>query len=172
MEKATGGISMDTAGAPPFSSVGFRNAIREIGRDKLEHLLGSDAVGRLNEILKTSREMKTSPGKVGGSDTSLNSRIMAERAIRHEAAKHLIGLKVPGLKSVLNVVKASKEAKAMKSSIDEALTPRRVSPEDIATGVSEARKLKRQREMQEAGAMARGVAPAYPAVVQSGDEEQ
>ncbi len=171
LDKATSGISLSEKGAPPFSPHAFKRAIREIGRDKLEHLLGPDALTRLDDILKTSREVKTSPGRVSGSDTNVNLRVMAERQARESAAKHLVS-RVPIARSVFEYMKSKKEAAATRMSVEEALKPRVAPPEEIAAGAAAAKKRQRQRSMEEAGDIAGGLVPAYPAVVESTERQE
>jgi hypothetical protein len=158
-------------GETPFNPGKFKLAMRSIGTDKLKHLLGPDALDRLDAIMKAAREVKRSPGKsVSGSDTNVNLRVMAERDLRESAAKHLMK-KVPGAKLYFEYADRKAAEARTASHVKEALTPRLAAPEVIGGGVATAKKLKRQRTMEESEAMVRGVAPAYPAVVESGDQE-
>jgi len=159
-------------GETPFNPAKYKAAMRTIGKDKLEHLLGPDALARLDDVMKAAREVKRAPGKsVSGSDTNVNLQMMAERGLRDSAAKHLMK-QVPLAKTYFEFTGAKAAKARTTAQVKEALQPRLAPPEVIEKGAAAARKQKRQRLMQESGAMTRGVAPAYPAVVESGDEEQ
>lgn len=171
LEQSTGSIAMDSMGNAPFSPAGYKKAMKTIGRQKLEHLLGPDALGRLDAIYKTARENKTLSRRAPGSDTAQNLAVMLEREARTAAAKHLAN-SVPGARSAFEYFKTKREVKAVQTSVDEALNPSKASPEVHAAEAAKEKKLRRQYKMEDAGSITEGLAPAYPATLGSTEQDQ
>jgi hypothetical protein len=158
VEKATEKGVPNERGAPGFSPTSFRNAVNNIGRDKLEWLLGSEAVTRLENAMRNAQDIKQAPGKVSGSDTSLNMRDAAERMALDDAKKHLFS-RVPGVSTVARYLQNRAAAVEMQRRISDALTPRRASAAQIQQMAKDAETEQRRQTIANAARMAGPVAP-------------
>lgn len=175
LQAATKSIGSDEKGAATFSPAGYRAAVRTIGRDKLDHLLGPQSVTRLDDILQAARDTKTKPGTVSGSDTYLNIRTEAARIAKEEAAHHLLQ-GIPGVGKLLSGYGKWREGKraaaATEASVQEALTPTKASPADIAARAAEERKKNKQYQLGELRDFGRSAAPAAYVGAQQSEEAQ
>lgn len=131
LEKATARGVLNEREVPGLSPTALRDAVKEIGADKLNWILGPEAVARLMDTMENARAAKQAPGKVQGSDTHINNRDYAERALMAEAAGYLFS-KVPGLNAAAAYVARRKANKQMQSDIGDALNPRRAAAAEIA----------------------------------------
>lgn len=154
-----------------ISPAQLRKVINDIGKDKVDLLLGRDAMAKLQASLQTAKDLKTSPRKVPGSDTKLN----AKRDIEEQAAKHAESV----IKGVLPVwagrlmsnftenYRARAETRATKAAVEESLTPRRASMADIQ---KQADQVKADRSKYVKGEVAKR--SAGPAVATMKDENK
>lgn len=118
-----------------FSPANLQKAIRNIGSEKLDLLLGRDAVDSLTKTLQNAKDVKTNPVRAPGSDTFLNQQTMA-RKIASEHVDHLIKGVLPRFAGrILDSVRERASARAgrlrQSQAVDEALTPNRASLQDI-----------------------------------------
>ena len=170
LDRATNNVSEG------FSPAAYRKAVRDIGRDKLNHLLGKDAVARLDDILRTGREVKVSPGQsIGGSDTFLNLKMEAARIAQEEAKHHIVGM-IPYAGRILKPLRewqAKKQAAVeLQTQVGEALTPSRASaPTTKATAELE-RKKNKQYRLSEGVKQLRATAPGAATAAQTQVEDE
>lgn len=158
-------------GSPTFSAPAFREAVRNIGRDKIEYLLGKDALERLYTTIQNARETKQAPGRVAGSDTAINTTDALRQAAM-DSAKSTILSRVPGLKYIAPVLEERAKAKATASRIEESLTPRRASPEEIARQAKLAKKQESQYRLSEGIRAAQQGVPATISPLLKNREEE
>ena len=144
VERSTKGIGLDEKGNPVFSPAEFRNGVKAIGREKLNHLLGEDAVDRLYDILQTSRELKTSSGRVSGSDTAINLKDAAAKEVAKVAATHLFGMAGRAANFAGSLIGKSAEQKALKGRVEESLNPSAAPAKEV----QEISKLERKKNRQ------------------------
>jgi hypothetical protein len=134
----------------PVSKAGLERGIKSIGEEKLNLLIGKDAVAKLRGVVKTTEELKSPPLKTMGSDTKANMAVDAERAATDHGVKLLKGVLPTPLRYAAKGVEMVREMAAGRAAkdrlagqVDEALTPTRASPADIqaeAQGQSRARR--------------------------------
>lgn len=135
----------------PVSKAGLQRGIKAIGQEKLELLIGKEAVQKLHDMVTTTGDLKTPPVRVPGSDTSVNLRVEAERAAVDHGVKLMKGVLPGPLRYVAKGVEMLREGSARQAErrrlagqVDEALTPTRASPttirEEAATQTRERRK--------------------------------
>lgn len=149
LDESTKGIATNERGVQSVSPAGFRRAVRNIGRDKLDWILGDDAVKRLDNTLQNTVDVKTTPGKVGGSDTNLNVRDSLEAIAKDEAKKHLMSM-VPYVgKPFTEWQKMRKEKAHTNERIDDALNPRKASAESIRTQAAAVKAKEKQFRMSD-----------------------
>ena len=170
LERATNNVS------ETFSVPAYRKAVRDIGRDKLNHLLGKEAVDRLNNILSAAREVKVSPGPaLGGSDTFLNLKMEAARIAKEDAAHHIVGL-VPYagkfLKPLREMQAKKKAAAKLQSDIGESLTPSKASVDATSAAAELERKKNKQYRLSEGVKELEATAPGAAAATQQQTEEE
>jgi hypothetical protein len=175
IEAATKGVATDEKGNATFSPAGFRQGLRKIGRDKLDDLLGPHVVEDLYATLQSAQELKTTPGRVAGSDTSLNETAKAVRLAKEAALTRILDMAkiggLPGIKQFIPWWQKKQEAAKLTGQINEALTPTRAAPEDITQQASAANRLERKYKMGEARRTAIAGAPAAYAGATTADKE-
>ena len=141
---------------PRLAATAFRREVSKIGRDKLNHLLGKDAVDKLYDSIRTMQETQTKPGRAVGSETYLNFKMEQKRNLGKMAAEHLIGelpfiARIPaklGMKKWEKRIEEKARKTAMEEGVSEALTPHRAPAAEVtATARSEkaARRLQQSR---------------------------
>lgn len=147
-----------------FSPAALKKAMADIGVERLDLLLGRDAVNSLQKTARNAENVKTAPVRVGGSDTAVNVRTMAERVMK-DHADHLISGVLPNwanriLQSVRN--KAAERAGRLKvdQAVSESLAPHRASMADIAEKAREEKSKNRQFAMKSGAKKAAGLVPA------------
>lgn len=155
-----------------LSKAGLERGIKAVGLEKLELLLGKDAVKTLQDTVKTAEELKTQPLRAPGSDTLANARVMAEKSAADHGMALMKGVLPAPLRYAAKAVDMFKEGAAKRAEkarqagqIDEALTPTRAPLADIAKQGAEVSRARRKYLMSEAGK--RSVAPIAATV----DEE-
>lgn len=147
-----------------FSPDKFKKAVRSIGVDKLDLLLGRDAINALAKTAENARDVKTAPIRTPGSDTYLNVRTMAQR-LASDHADHLIKGIMPRFAGrILDSVRAGAAERKAKlqaeQAVEEALHPRRAGMEDIRRLAEEEKKKNRSAAMREAATTAAKLTPA------------
>lgn len=144
-------------GVANLSPVGLRQGIAKIGKDKLEHLLGKEALDRLYKTVQNSRDLKEAPGKASNGVINTQEDL---KAAAMDAAKTTILGRIPGVKYIAPVFEERAKVKANKARVEEALTPRKASPE---TASSEAAKVKKTEKTLTMKENQRAAAQAIPA---------
>ncbi len=147
LEKATEKGVPNERGVNGLSPTALRDAVKEIGSDKLTHLLGPDAVKRLDSIVKNAQETKQKPGTVSGSDTGLNAADAAslKTAVLEASSKHMLG-RIWGGKIIGDFLDARMQKKITQDRVTEALNPRKAAPNEIARQAMEV-KAERKNEL-------------------------
>ena len=137
LRQATKSATQTRLGQPEFSPAKFKQTIEEsfgkAGKEKLEYLLGPEATRHLLNVSKSAIESKTASGRMGQSRTSVDLLNDMARQARHEAALYLLEHVPAGrlARVVAEPLKTHRATKATKAGIEEALYPRRASPEEI-----------------------------------------
>lgn len=121
-------------GQQTVSAPAMRQAINNIGTDKLDYLLGPDAMKRLTDTLENAKDITQAPGQVKGSPTVVNLRDAAKQAAMDSAKKHMLdGIPWIGkpIGAVFEYFDKRKQGAATAQRIDDSLTPSRAAAEDI-----------------------------------------
>ena len=136
LRQATKSATQTRLGQPEFSPAKFKQTIEEsfgkAGKEKLEYLLGPEATRHLLNVSKSAIEAKTASGRMGQSRTSVDLLNDMARQARHEAALYLLEHVPAGrlARVVVEPLKTHRATKATQTGIEEALYPRRASPEE------------------------------------------
>ncbi|QRX83257.1 hypothetical protein [Glaciimonas sp. PAMC28666] len=134
LNKATENTAFNERDVATFSPNNFGKAIKAIGVDKLNSLLGPKAVSELQNTLKNAQNAKQSPGRVNGSDTSLNLADTVKQEALESAKRDAVGA-IPFIGKISKVpfdyFKAKGEATALQGRISDNLAPHRASAEVI-----------------------------------------
>lgn len=154
--------NIGTLDQPRLSQAAFKRELRNIGKDKLNYLLGKKSVDKLLDTLRTMEETKVAPGRIAGSETFLNFKMEAQRVAKEEAAHHLVS-SFSWLRGPVKFLKARKEAKALETGVEEALYPKRASLADIKAKAREEMAIKRKYRMEEAQPLPPAIAGATAA---------
>jgi len=140
--------NVGTLDQPRLSQTAFKREINRIGPDKLNFLLGTKTVRKLNDILRTMQETGVKPGKVAGSDTFLNFKMEAQRVAKEEAF-HTLSSMSRFTGAISKLLKGRKETKALQTGVEESLYPRRASIEEIKQTAKKERAIRRKYRMEE-----------------------
>jgi hypothetical protein len=154
-----------------FSPAGMKKAMTDIGDERLNLLLGKEAVNELKKTLRNAEDVKTNPVRAPGSDTSLNQRTMVEKLATEHAEHVLKGVLPSWAGRIMDSVRARAQERAgklkMDQAVDESLTPRRASLSDVAAEADKTRKERSKYVMKEA---ATRYAKNLPATTQAQDQ--
>lgn len=144
-EKSTSGIGLDQRGNASFSPSAFSKSMKDIGKEKLELLLGKETTRKLEDLLKSSREIKTQPGSVSNSTTSLNLMSELDRLAKGASVKAASSIPVVGkaISPLVDVYKSYQDKIKTQQAIDESLNPRFASHETVK---NEAKKVKSENK--------------------------
>lgn len=121
-------------GQQTVSAPAMRQAINNIGTEKLDYLLGPDAMKRLTDTLENAKDITQAPGQVKGSPTVVNLKDAAKQAAMDSAKKHMLeGIPWVGkiASGVFDFFEKRKQGAATAQRIDDSLTPSRAAAEDI-----------------------------------------
>lgn len=147
-------------GTPGFSAPSLREAIKSIGADKMQFLLGDESLSSLQVTLENAKNAKQAPGKVAGSDTSVNLADAAKKAALDAALHHLSSnSKIPFVSSIAKYFEARSQAKALQGRIGESLNPHRASLAEIERQLKATKELRAAERLAAAAHTARTVAP-------------
>lgn len=123
-----------------LSATSLRNAINDIGTEKLNYILGPDALKRLTDTVDNAIDFTQSPGRVKGSETNINSMDTAKQAAMDSAKKYMFS-NIPYIGKPIGVIRdfmgKRAEASALQQRISDSLTPSRASAEEIARQLDE-----------------------------------
>jgi len=157
---------------PTFSPTAYRNVLNRIGSDKIEYLLGPEALARLETTLKNAQDLKSSPGKVSGSDTALNLRDAAQRFAMDSAKTHLLS-KIPGIGGITGALAKYFQDKAAQKALQEqvfdSLHPRKAAEKDIA---AQAKQIKQNTSAQNRDMYRNTIKSFMPAALASTDQQR
>lgn len=159
LDQATSRGVLNERGAPGLSPTKLRDAVNSIGRDKLTHLLGPEVLARLDDTVANARNAKQAPGKVQGSDTSINLRDNAQQMLMDEAKNHLMS-KIPGVSVFAKYMAERAKARKMQQDISDALTPQRAGADQVQAMANDANAQNRGAFYDGVGQVLTGVAPA------------
>lgn len=148
----------------------FRKAVKEIGKDKLEYLLGPEAMDRLYKAAKTGREVKEAPVKGSFGDAALAGMDLKDAAM--DAAKSTLLSRIPGVRYIAPFIEERQKAKMTQERVTEALHPRRASPEEIRKQAADVKRKERQFRMSEDSRAAGAAMPAAVAPLLKQKEEE
>ncbi len=163
LDQATSRGVLNERGAPGLSPTKLRDAVNSIGRDKLTHLLGPEVLARLDDTVANARNTKQAPGKVQGSDTSVNLHDNAQQMLMAEAKTHLLS-KIPGVSVFAKYMAERAKARQMRQDISDALTPQRAGGAQVDAMAADANAQNRGAFFDAAGQTVTGAAPlAYTA---------
>lgn len=148
-------ITQEATKGDVFSPAGFERAIKTIGEEKLDILLGKDAVKTLQDALQTAKDLKKPPHRVTGSDTELNRSIKAD--MEKQATRIMQGVLPRPFNYVAKGVDYLREgaarratARAEQAQVDDALTPGRASTAEIQAQRSRDLRERRKARMGDA----------------------
>lgn len=148
-------ITQEATKGDVFSPAGFERAIKTIGEEKLDILLGKDAVKTLQDALQTAKDLKKPPHRVTGSDTELNRSVKAD--MEKQATRIMQGVLPRPLNYVAKGVEYLREgsarraaARAEQAQVDDALTPGRASTAEIQAQRSRDLRERRKARMGDA----------------------
>lgn len=163
LDKATEKGVPNERGVNGLSAPALRNAINQIGTDKLNHLLGPDVVESLQNTVKNAQDVKQAPGRVQGSDTAINLQDKLKQGLMQSSAQHLLGW-VPGIgkgiSAISDYLQAQKQAKITQQRVSDALTPRRASAADIEAMLQQYKAAQRQQNINTLKRVGTAFAPA------------
>ncbi len=160
-------------GAQGLSAPSLRNAVEAIETEKLNFLLGEDAVKRIQTTVENAKNVKQSPGRVSGSDTSINLRDAAKSIGMHEAFRHL-GKIIPGTAKIADFLDRRAAARETQARITQSLNPRMPAPEQIMAAIAEYNAQRRAANMAALRSAAGDMRPAaiYATAAQNRQNEQ
>jgi len=155
-------LSENERGQAGVSSDGLKKAINAVGREKIEYLLGPDALKDLESTLNAAKLVKEQPGTVAKSDTAQNLRDIMRNVALDAGKKHLIdsipvaGKAVSALREFSN---QRAQEKAIQDRVTEALSPRKASPQTIKELAQQAKAAAAEKRNTELGGMVKGALP-------------
>lgn len=112
-EQATKSVARFEDGTPNLTPAAMERAIRSIGQDKLNEIFDKATVKKLNEIMETTRDVKTTPPEgFKGSSTVANMLALLERGIGIIPGGHLVGGTVRAIGKISELGKTGREVRS------------------------------------------------------------
>lgn len=161
VEKATEKGAPNKRGIANLSAPRLRDAINEIGRPKLEMLLGKDAASDLYNLSKTASETKLPPGsgRVTGSDSAVNFRDQALQKVFDKSRDFMLNY-VPGGKALHGLYQDQMAKLEAAQKVKEALNPQMASREQIKTAAEKEKAINVKNIKERRAKFAKKTAPA------------